>query len=189
MKYVQNVRGRWVVRMIVPEELRAIIGQRELVEIGLPSDAKSREKKAVAIINAFHAKLDEAREVWESLGEASKPTLSSAAKEHYRLALELDDRTRATILDPIYTEPLAFSRTFYATKLRLLVAGQLDSEEAEALIGYAANDLKRNGRAPQVDRPTLLRTLDLPGKSGEHQLRNQEVFYGKREQTDAGVSA
>ena len=31
--------------------------------------------------------------------------------------------------------------------------------------------------------------LDLPGKSGEHQLRNQEVFYGKREQTDAGVSA
>ncbi len=31
--------------------------------------------------------------------------------------------------------------------------------------------------------------LDLPGKSGEHQLRNQEVFYGKRKQTDAGVSA
>ena len=31
--------------------------------------------------------------------------------------------------------------------------------------------------------------LDLPGKCGEHRLRNQEVFYGKREQTDAGVSA
>ncbi|WP_158241882.1 AAA family ATPase [Tabrizicola sp. TH137] len=31
--------------------------------------------------------------------------------------------------------------------------------------------------------------VDLPGKCGEHQLRNQEVFYGKREQTDAGVSA
>jgi hypothetical protein len=31
--------------------------------------------------------------------------------------------------------------------------------------------------------------LDLPGESGEHQLRNQEVFHGKREQTDAGVSA
>ncbi len=31
--------------------------------------------------------------------------------------------------------------------------------------------------------------MDLPGKCGEHQLRNQEVFYGKREQTDAGVSA
>ena len=31
--------------------------------------------------------------------------------------------------------------------------------------------------------------MDLPGKCGEHQLRNQEVFYGKRKQTDAGVSA
>ena len=31
--------------------------------------------------------------------------------------------------------------------------------------------------------------VDFPGKSGEHQLRNQEVFYGKREQADAGISA
>jgi hypothetical protein len=31
--------------------------------------------------------------------------------------------------------------------------------------------------------------LDLPGKSGEHQLRNQEVFYEQQEQTDSGVSA
>ncbi|MCV2449719.1 hypothetical protein, partial [Paracoccus sp. DMF] len=31
--------------------------------------------------------------------------------------------------------------------------------------------------------------VDLPGKSGEHQLRNQEVFDGKREQADAGISA
>ena len=31
--------------------------------------------------------------------------------------------------------------------------------------------------------------MDLPEKSGEHQLRNQEVFNGKREQTDAGISA
>lgn len=27
----------------------------------------------------------------------------------------------------------------------------------------------------------VLSAMDLPGKSGEHQLRNQEVFYGKRE--------
>ena len=31
--------------------------------------------------------------------------------------------------------------------------------------------------------------VDLPGKCGEHQLRNQELFYEKREQTDAGISA
>lgn len=31
--------------------------------------------------------------------------------------------------------------------------------------------------------------VDLPGKYGEHQLRNRELFYGKREQTDGVVSA
>jgi len=31
--------------------------------------------------------------------------------------------------------------------------------------------------------------LDLPGKSGERQLRNPKVFYGEREQANAGVSA
>jgi hypothetical protein len=31
--------------------------------------------------------------------------------------------------------------------------------------------------------------MDLPGKSGEHQLRNQEVFYGTKDLTDAEVSA
>lgn len=63
MKYVQQVRGKWVVRMVVPEELRGIIGHRELVEIGLPSEARAREKRATAVINSFHAKLDEAWEV------------------------------------------------------------------------------------------------------------------------------
>ncbi len=38
----------------------------------------------------------------------------------------------------------------------------------------------------KCSRDTL---MNLSGKCGEHQLRNQEVFYGKREQTDAGVSA
>ena len=174
MKYVRNVRGRWVVRMTVPEELRAIIGQRELVEIGLPSDATSREKQAVAIINAFHAKLDEAREVWESLGEASRPTLSSAAKEHYLSELEQDDLARATSLEQ--AAALAPMRTVYANKLRLLVAGKRENDEAEALMGYAADDLKRKGRAPQVDRPTLLRTL------AEIQLQALEAF----EERDAG---
>ena len=35
----------------------------------------------------------------------------------------------------------------------------------------------------------MINTVDLPCKSGEHQLRNQEVFHGKRKQADTGVSA
>jgi hypothetical protein len=84
MRYVQNMRGKWTVRMAVPEELRHIIGRNELVQIGLPDNAKARERMAVRIVNAFQAQLDEARDVWESLKEASMPTLSTAAKEHFR---------------------------------------------------------------------------------------------------------
>ncbi len=43
--------------------------------------------------------------------------------------------------------------------------------------------LERSGEGVEPAR------VDLPGKCGEHQLRNQEVFYGKREQADAGISA
>lgn len=176
MKYVQQVRGKWVVRMVVPEELRGIIGQRELVEIGLPNEARAREKRATAVINSFHAKLDEAREVWESLGEVSKPTLSSAAKEHYRTELLRDDLARAAAPDATTKSFLAFSRSVYANRLRLLVADKLDAEEAEALIGYAADALRRDGRSPDVPRKTPLRIL------AEIQLEALETF----EERDGG---
>ena len=45
MGYVQQVRGNWVVRMVVPEELRGVVGQRKLVEIGLASEARARKKR------------------------------------------------------------------------------------------------------------------------------------------------
>ena len=38
---------KWVVRMVIPEELRGVVGQRELVEIGLASEARAREKSAI----------------------------------------------------------------------------------------------------------------------------------------------
>lgn len=95
MKYMQNIRGKWVVRIVVPEELRHIIGRNELCHIGLPDNAKDREKQALKIINAYVAEIDEAREVWEALREASIPTITSAAKDHYQSELYLDDLERA----------------------------------------------------------------------------------------------
>ena len=43
MKYVQQDKGNWRIRIAVPEELRPISGHRELVERDLPSDKKARE--------------------------------------------------------------------------------------------------------------------------------------------------
>jgi integrase len=73
-------------------------------------------------------------------------------------------------------EFLSFSRSVYANRLRLLVAGKINDEEAEALIGYAADALKREGRAPDVPRRDLLRTL------AEIQLEALERF----EERDSG---
>ena len=105
MKYVQFVRGRWVVRIVVPEELRHILGRNELVHIGLPDNIRAREREALKIINAYLAQIDEAREIWNALREASIPTLSSAAKEHYRSELSLDDLERAGRPEASWTCP------------------------------------------------------------------------------------
>ncbi|CAM3749396.1 hypothetical protein [Paracoccus yeei] len=59
------------------------------------------------------------------------------------------------------------------------------TDEASGLL-FSYVDLEE--RIPAHHRLRKVR-LDLPGKCGEHQLRNQEVFYEKREQTDAGISA
>jgi len=95
MKYVQHTRGKWKVRVTVPVELRGIIGARELVESDLPSDAKSRERIALGVINRFLAKIDEAWEVHEARKNDPALALATAAKTHYREALAEDDRRRA----------------------------------------------------------------------------------------------
>lgn len=82
MKHVQKVRGIWVVRVTVPEELRDIIGVRELVERGLPNDTRQRERLAVGIINGFYARIEEAQEQLASRGDAPAPHLSALAKAH-----------------------------------------------------------------------------------------------------------
>lgn len=97
MKYVQQVRGKWIVRITVPDELREIIGVRELVEKDLPSDARTREKLAHGIINRFFARIDEAREVYEARKSAPAVTLTVAAKSHYANIVAIDQAKRAAM--------------------------------------------------------------------------------------------
>lgn len=87
--------------MVVPEELRHIIGRNELVQIGLPDNAKVRGKMAIGIVNAFQAQLDQAREVWESLKEASIP------RSRRRPRSTSDQSWPSTILNgPLRSAPL-----------------------------------------------------------------------------------
>ncbi|UWQ91987.1 hypothetical protein K3727_04090 [Rhodobacteraceae bacterium M382] len=95
MKYVQHIRGKWRVRIKVPDELVPIIGKTELSESDLPPDPRSRERLAIGIINRFLMQIDEARERLEALRNAPELALSVAAKAHYANTLADDDAERA----------------------------------------------------------------------------------------------
>ncbi|MCE5973418.1 site-specific integrase [Sinirhodobacter sp. WL0062] len=105
MKYVQHVRGKWIVRITVPEELRDIIGARELVEKDLPSDTRKRERIAHGIIDGFLARIDAARDIHENRGNARALPLSAAAKDHYNRILQADQQQRDAM--PTMSEMLA----------------------------------------------------------------------------------
>uniref|UniRef100_UPI0011AE8577 hypothetical protein n=1 Tax=Mangrovicoccus ximenensis TaxID=1911570 RepID=UPI0011AE8577 len=167
MKYVQNIRGKWCVRMVVPDDLVPIIGKRELRETDLPSEPRARERQAHAVINRFFAQLDEAREHLVAKEAANRPTLSSAAKEFYREELLVDDQGRAAaapdaggqIMNADVKEFLRESRAAYSNSLRLVAAGSASAEEAERDVGYGADYLAKQNRAPDVPRAELLRVL------------------------------
>jgi site-specific recombinase XerD len=142
------------VRVTVPEDLRPIIGKRELVE-PLGGDKKTAERNAHGVIAGFLARIEEAK---EALG-ARAPTLSSAAKAHYREELSVDDRDRVGPDRQSVADLNAVSKPIYASRLRLVASGEITGEEAEALIGYAADALAAKGVAPNLPRTELLKAL------------------------------
>jgi len=153
VKNVQFIGGRWRARLTVPAELREIVGKRELVEL-LTDEPRLRERQALKALNQFHAILEDARDRLER----NRPTLSKAAKYHFRRELELDDVDRSNRLHE-RSQLESEGRSIYATDLRRLTAGHASREEAEALIGWAADDLTQRGLAPDVPRTELLRAL------------------------------
>ena len=153
MKHVQHVRNKWIVRVTIPEELRPIMGKRELVESDLPADARARERKAVGIINAFYAQIDEARERYELQQRHPEAELALAAKAHYANALQTDEATRAAM--PSFSD-MEVERT---RLLDQMAAGEIGiSHGHEALINsttdyelmLGARDFYRNNRTRRL---------------------------------------
>lgn len=154
MKHLQEIRGRFAVRIVVPPELRGIIGRGELRK-WLGTDRKVAERNAHAVIARFIAELDSAR----AKLAAAVPTLRSAARAHYEAELLADDRERLRGgTDAVNLRE--WNAGHRASLLRLTIAGQLDLDEAETQLGWAVDDLIRRGVAPvDVDRRSLLKAL------------------------------
>ena len=157
MKYVHFARGRYEARVTVPLELRAIIGKREL-KGNRGADKQIAERKAHGTIAGFLAMIEDAA----AQLIANSPTVHSAALAHYTSELEADDGVRAALGSRSVASTNSLFAPHRAALLRRVVAGQVEAEEAEALIGYAADVLEAEGKAPArgvVGRADLLRAL------------------------------
>lgn len=97
MKCVQQIRGKWCVRIKVPDELVPIIGKTELFETNLPPEPKLRERHAHGIINSFLVQIEEAHEHLEAQKNVPELALSAAAKAHYANTLAADDAKRSSM--------------------------------------------------------------------------------------------
>ncbi|MGV8832167.1 MAG: tyrosine-type recombinase/integrase [Devosia sp.] len=156
VKHLHEINGRQVVRINVPKPLRGIVfagGPGSELREWLGSDRKAAERAAPEVIARFYRRIDEAK----AHLAAATPTLGTAAKHHYGAELAADDRERRL---GGHAELRAISAPVRATLLRGYLAGTVSESEAEALVGYAANDAIIAGAAsPDLDRRELLRTM------------------------------
>lgn len=159
--------GRWVVRVVVPERLRGIVGQKQF-ERAVGRDPRTAQKRAYALIAEFQATIARAERQLELQGGDTPArsrrafSVSEIAHAHYGEELAIDESVRN--VPGLYT-PLPFSRPVRAEGLRRIAAGLTSPEETEALIGWAVDKFAaREGRKTPfepAERQSLARTLAL----------------------------
>lgn len=159
--------GRWVVRIVVPERLRAIVGQTEF-ERSVGRDPRLARKRAFPIIAEIQAIIARAERQLELQGgdtparSRRRFSLSEIAHAHYGEELAIDESVRN--VPGLYTS-LPFSRPVRADGLRRVAAGLASAEETEALIGWAVDKFaEREGRVTPfepAERQSIARTLAL----------------------------
>lgn len=164
-KHIDFYRGQYRVRMIIPPNLRPFILKadgtpRTALEEPLGADPRQALKKSHAILAEFHDQLDRARMQFEATAHGhqlpiDRPTIAYAAKHVFQSELDYDLLERAAGPRPL--EP-SFERV-YVDKLRLVAAGLIRGREAEALIGYAADQLEAASQTPATKRDDLLKVL------------------------------
>ena len=154
--------GRWYARVVVPLELRRIIGKTELRE-PLGADKKAAERQSHAIVARMLDQIEQARHQLA----AEAPPLVQIARDFYARELVRDDESRALTGEQSIRSYNATFRDAQATALRRVASGQTnvteDGDEAEAIIGWAADELMARGETSALpgtpERRELLKAL------------------------------
>lgn len=148
--------GRYIVRVVVPQRLHAIVGQKQF-ERSVGRDPRVAQRRAYALIAEFQKQIARAERQLELQGLADlirpKRRFSPAeiAHAHYGEELAADDEMRN--LPELHVD-MTWSRPVRLAKLRQLVAGAIEPQEAAALIGWAVTKFaERDGSAMKVGSP------------------------------------
>ncbi|MBK8085721.1 MAG: hypothetical protein IPK28_18905 [Devosia sp.] len=149
IRYLLFVDGRYYARRVVPQELRSIVGKRELQE-PLGADRRSAIDQLPVALIRIAAKLDHAQAVRANRLEtnaaerASRSSLLSPAelaRVHYqeRIAIDLAFRQAGPTWASIGIDDR------YVADLRAVLAGRLDSDEIEQVMGDILERYLRRG--------------------------------------------
>ena len=168
--------GRHYARVVVPPELQRIIGKTELRE-PLGADKRTAERNIHAVAARLLDQIEQARQ--RLVAEA--PPVARVARDFYARELERDDDTRALAGEAAIKDYNATFRNSHATTLRRLVAGRLEDEEAEAVLGWAADEIVSRGEASAVPSTAERRELlqALAGVKLEALARSEEQDRGQ----------
>lgn len=141
--------GRYYARKVVPSELRAIIGSREITK-ALGADRRHALQSLPAALASIHARLDHARQVLatqlahtsDQANRRLQPmSPEELARVHYNERLALDDYLRNE--SPAWASIGIDDR--YVAQLRQAIAGRLTDIEVTALLGQELNRFRLRG--------------------------------------------
>ena len=142
--------GRFWARIVVPAELRPIVGKTELRE-PLGSDRQEAKRKVHAAVARFLDQFAVAREKLKQSNvvplaptrDHSRPlSVRPLAQIHYAEELEIDTRVRNGTYDdgsPVLTGFEILARPAYEEALRKVASGRASNEEIAATIGWAVD--------------------------------------------------
>lgn len=161
IRYFLFVDGRYYARRVVPQELRQIIGKRELQEPLGADRRRAIEQLPIALVR-IGAKLDHARAVLDGQDErdsaertrkASPLSPGDLARLHYqeRIALDLAYRHAGPSWASIGIDD------GYVHDLKAVLAGRLADDEIEHVLGDTLERYKRRGNISAEPRSAVWR--------------------------------
>ncbi|WP_036264405.1 tyrosine-type recombinase/integrase [Methylocapsa aurea] len=171
--YLINRQGNFWARIVVPKELRAIIGKTELREALGPNRPEAIKNLHAALVG-FHAQLDDARRQIPNAPIPEKKrgdSIRALARAHYEQELAHDELSRRNYLRGVVSPKElngVLPRDPYLRNLKVVASSgftgeSLDIEFVAATIGWAIDQFNVEGRTtPERGSPewlSLARTL------------------------------